>query len=104
MMFIFIFAIIDVIAGALLMMSSPELQGSGFVFWIALLVFIKGFVMLVNDRFSKGKRIPWMALFDFIASAALFGVSGGVLLPFYFVLGIVMAGKGVWQVLQSLVK
>ncbi len=103
-MFIFIFAIIDVIAGILLMMSSPELAGNELVFWIALLVFIKGFIMLVNDRFSKGKNIPWMALFDFIASAALFGVSGGILLPFYFVLGIVMAGKGVWQVIQSLVK
>ncbi len=103
-MFIFIFAVIDVIAGILLMVSGPQLQGSEFVFWVALIVFLKGFVMLVNDKFSKGKKIPWMALFDFIASAALFGVSGGALLPFYFVLGIVMAGKGVWQVLQSLVK
>jgi hypothetical protein len=104
MMFIFIFAIIDVIAGILLMLSGPELQGSSFVFWIALLVFLKGFIMLVNDKFSKGKKIPWMAIFDFIASAALFGVSGGILLPLYFVIGIIMAGKGVWQVLQSLVK
>ncbi len=103
-MFIFIFAIIDVIAGIILMMSGPQFQGSEFVFWVALLVFLKGFVMLVNEKFSKGKKVPWMALFDFIASAALFGVSGGLLLPFYFVLGIVMAGKGVWQVLQSLVK
>jgi hypothetical protein len=102
--FIFIFAIIDVIAGGLLLMASPELAGNELVFWIALIVFIKGFIMLVNDKYAKGKNIPWMALYDFIVSTALFGVNGGVLLPFYFILGIVMAGKGVWQIIQSLVK
>jgi len=103
-MFIFVFAIIDVIAGVLLMMASPNLAGSDLVFWIALFTLIKGFVMFVNDKYTKGNKYPWMAMFDFISAIALFAVSGGFLLPFYFILGIVMAGKGVWQFIQSMVK
>jgi len=102
-MFIFIFAIVDVIAGILLMIASPALQGNEFLFWIALTVLIKGFMMFVNEKIAKSNKYPWLSMFDFIAALALFAVNGGFLLPFYFVLGLIMAGKGVWQFIQSMV-
>lgn len=103
-MFIFIFAILDIIAGVLLLSSSTSLLGSDFTFWVAIIVLVKGLIIFVNEKFgAKGNKYPLMAILDFISAIALLSMSGGFVLPFYFALGLLMAGKGVWQFIESIV-
>ena len=101
-MFFLIFAIIDIVSGILLMLSGPALKGSELVFWFALALLIKGFIMFVHQKFGKdSKMVPFGPILDFVVALALFGVSGGFTLPFYIALGLLMLGKGVFGFLGS---
>lgn len=103
-MFLFVLGILDLIAGIILGLSGfvPYTE-NGFVFFLGLIIVIKGIVSFLMGA-AKGFYLDFMGLLDIVAGAMLMIATTGFMLFFFPYIGIILIFKGLYSMLIGLVK